>query len=256
MRAQALLAAGTAVIGWALLGCDKDPVKTDLAASSAPATNTPPPLVMATAPAAPKKPQLALDDTAVFVAGERLDLAAPDLKGRIATALSGKPVEGETLVLNAARDTKMPKVTTLFAALIAKKVKGVEVHTPLRDRSAGEVVFVTNAKPSDCSGVGYIAKDSAITVWPISGATADRFSRGLAGPDLTRGSEGLRKRVLACDSNVFFVSADENVTWGLTFDLARATLYPEDAGLPKPRSVSLLVKTPVSGRKVDVDLVE
>ena len=256
MRAQALRAARTAIVGWALLGCDKDPVKTDPAASRTTATIPTPPAPAPTSPAAPTKPQLALDDTAVFVAGERLDLAAPDLKGRIVSALSGKPVEGETLVLNAARDTKMPKVTTLFAALVAKKVKGVEVHTPLRDRSAAEIVFVTNGKPSECSGVGYIAKDSAITVWPASGATADRFSRGLAGPDLTRGSEGLRKRVLACDSNVFFLSADENVTWGLVFDLARATLYPEDAGLPKPRSVSLLVKTPVSGRKVDVDLVE
>ena len=243
-----------AMVSWALLGCDKDPVKTDPPAPTTTPTNQAPPAP--TTPAAPTKPQLALDDTAVFIAGERLDLAAPDLKGRIIAALSGKPVEGETLVLNAARETKMPKVTTLFSALIAKKVKGVEVHTPLRDRSPAEIVFVTNAKPSDCSGVGYIAKDSAITVWPASGATAERFTHGMAGPDLTRGSEGLRKRVLACESSVFFVSADENVTWGLAFDLARATLYPEDAGLPKPRSVSLLVKTPVSGRKVDVDLVE
>jgi len=239
----------------ALVACDKDPApKSDPApaAASTAAAATPAPAP----PAAPTKPQLALDDTAVFVAGERLELTAPDLKGRIVAALSGKPVEGETLVLNAARDTKMPKVTALFAALIAKRVKGVEVHTPLRDRSAAEIVFVTNAKPSDCSAVGYIAKDSAITVWPVAGATAERFTHGMAGPDMTRGSEGMRKRVLSCESNVFFVSADENVTWGLTFDLARAVLHPEDAGLPKPRSVSLLVKTPVSGRKVDVDLVE
>ena len=237
----------------ALVACDKDPVKTDPApvtptASAATATTAP--------PAAPTKPQLAVDDSAIFVAGERLELAAPDLKGRIVAALSGKPVEGETLVLNAARDTKMPKVTALFAALIARKVKGVEVHTPLRDRSPAEIVFVTNAKPSDCSAVGYIAKDSAITVWPVAGATAERFTHGMAGPDMTRGSEGMRKRVLSCESSVFFVSADENVTWGLTFDLARAVLHPEDAGLPKPRSAALLVKTPVSGRKVDVEIVE
>jgi len=237
--------------GWALLSCDKDPAKVAPAPGAATAASTAP-----APPAAPTKPQLAMDDTAVFIAGERIDLAAPDLKGRIVTALAGKPVEGETLALNAARETKMARVTTVFSALIAKKVKGVEVHTPQRDRSPAEIVFVTNGKPSDCSAVGYIAKDSAITVWPASGATADRFTHGMAGPDLTRGSEGLRKRVLACESNVFFVSADEAVTWGLAFDLARATLHPDDGGLPKPRSVSLLVKTPVSGRKVVVELVE
>lgn len=250
---RAVRAAVTIAGALALAACDKDPVKTDPGATAASATAIAAPTP---APVAPTKPQLALDDTAIFIAGERMDLAAPDLTGRIVAALSGKPVEGETLVLNAARDTKTAKVTALFAALIAKKVKGVEVHTPLRDRSDAEVVFVTNAKPGDCSAVGFIAKNSAITVWPVSGATAERFTRGMAGPDLTRGSEGMRKRVLSCDSNVFFVSADEGVTWGLTLNLARAVLYPEDAGLPKPRSASLLVKTPVSGRKVDVDLVE
>lgn len=235
-------------------GCDKDP-KTDrsttaasaasaTAASAAPAAST---------PAAPTKPQLAVDDTAAFVAGERLDLAAPDPKGRIGAALAGKPVEGETIVLNAARDAKLPKVSAMFSALAAKKAKAIEVHTPLRDRSATEMVFVLGAKPEGCSAVGYIAKDSAITTWPVAGATAERFIHGMAGPDLTRGSEGIRKRLLACDSNVWFVSADENVTWGLVFDLAVAVMRPDDAGLPKPRSVALLTKTPVSGRKVDVD---
>ena len=253
VAALCITALTAALIGSAVLGCDKDPATTDPGTTKPAATRTAP---APTPPAPPTKPQLAVDDTAVFIAGERMDVAAPDLKGRVVAALTGKPVEGETLVLNAARDTKMPKVAALFAALVAKKVKGVEIHTPQRDRSAAEIVFVTNVKPSDCSTVGYIAKDSAITTWPVSGATAERFTHGMAGPDLTRGSEGIRKRVLACESSVFFVSADDNVTWGLVFDLARAVLYPEDAGLPKPRSVSLLVKTPVAGRKVDVDLVE
>ena len=204
-------------------------------------------------PAGPTKPQLAVDDNAAFVAGERLEMAAPDPKGRIIGALTGKLVEGETIVLNASRDAKLPKVAAVFAALLAKKAKAIEVHTPLRDRSAAEMVFVVGTKPSDCSAVGYIAKDSAITTWPASGATAERFTHGMAGPDLTRGSEGIRKRLLACESNVWFVSADENVTWGLVFDLVVAVMRPDDAGLPKPRSVALLTKTPVSGRKIEVE---
>ncbi len=236
-------------------GCDKDEAKpTSSAASASAATATPaasappPPFMNGVTP----KPQLAVDDTAAFVAGERIDVAA-DAKGRIAGALAGKQVEGETLVLNASRDAKLPKVAAVFAALASKKAKAVEVHTPLRDRSNAEMVFVLDAKPEGCAAVGYIAKDSAIATWPASGATADRFTHGMAGPDLTRGSEGIRKRVLACDSPAWFAAADDNVTWGLVFDLVIAVMRPDDAGLPKARSVSLLTKTPVPGRKVDAD---
>jgi len=243
-RAFVVIALGALVLG----ACDKDPppptpVTTPSATTAAPEAPA--------APATPTKPQLAVDDTAAFVSGERLDLAAPDAKGRIAAALAQKPVEGETIVLNAARDAKLPKVLAVFAALASKKAKAVEVHTPLRDRSASELVFVIGAKAEGCAAVGFIAKDSAITAWPASGATAERFSHGLAGPDLTRGSEGIRKRVLACDSPTWFVSADDNVSWGLVYDLAIAVMHPDDAGLPKARSVALLGKTPVPGRKVE-----
>ena len=248
-RSVALLA-----VVLAAAACDEKKTEATSAAPSATATPTTPP--PAPTPSAPSKPQLAADDTAVFVAGERIEVAAPDLKGRIAAVLSDKPVAGEDLVLNAARPTKIPKITALFAALIAKKAKSVEVHTPRRDGSDGHVLFGLTLKPSDCSAVGFIAKDNAITVWPVSGAAAERFNHGMAGPDLTRGSEGLRKKTLACDSPVFFVAADDSITWGLTFDLAEATLSADDAGLPKPRTAALLVKTPTSGRKADVDFVE
>jgi hypothetical protein len=239
-----------AFVGVSSSGCDKDEPKPTGATASATVV-TPPPPSPATTGTTPK-PQLAVDDTAAFVAGERIDLST-DAKGRIAGALTGKPVEGETLVLNASRDAKLPKVAAVFAALLSKKAKAVEVHTPLRDRSAADVVFVLDAKAEGCSTVGYIAKDSAIATWPASGATAERFTHGMAGPDLTRGSEGIRKRVLACDAPVWFAAADDNVTWGLVFDMVIAVMRPDDAGLPKARSVALLTKTPVPGRKIEND---
>lgn len=248
-----LLALHAVLASLASSGCDKDEPKPSSTASSSAVTATAaPPVPTATTTAAPSKPQLAVDDTAAFVAGERIELAA-DAKGRIAGALAGKPVEGETLVLNASRDAKLPKVAAVFAALASKKAKAVEVHTPLRDRTNADVVFVLDAKADGCAAVGYIAKDSAIATWPASGATAERFTHGMAGPDLTRGSEGIRKRVLACDSPVWFAAADDNVTWGLVFDLVVAVMRPDDAGLPKARSVALLTKTPVPGRKVESD---
>ncbi len=236
-------------------GCDKDEAKPSASSTASTATTAPAATASAATPvttATPGKPQLAVDDTAAFVAGERVELAA-DPKGHINGALAGKTVEGETLVLNAARDAKLPKVAAVFAALLSRKAKAVEVHTPLRDRSSADIVFVLDAKPEGCSTVGYIAKDSAIATWPASGATAERFTHGMAGPDLTRGSEGIRKRVLACDAPAWFAAADDNVTWGLVFDLVIAVMRPDDAGLPKARSVALLIKTPVPGRKVDAE---
>lgn len=251
-RSRALrLGVGAIATVAALAACDKEAPKGAPASSSAAAPATTP--APAPTPTGPTKPQLAVDDTAAFVAGERLELAGPDPKGRIGGALTGKLVEGETLVLNAARDAKLPRLVAMLSALDAKKAKAVEIHTPLRDRSPAEIVFVLGAKPEGCSPVGFIAKDSAITTWPVSGATAERFTHGMAGPDLTRGSEGIRKRLLACESNTWFVSADDNVTWGLVFDLAYSVMHPDDGGLPKPRSVALLTKTPVPGRKVDTE---
>jgi hypothetical protein len=256
MRTVALGGLAVLALASAGFGCDKDPpAKTeDRPAATASASAAPAPApTPAPTPTGPTRPQLAVDDTAAFVAGERLDMGAPDPKGRIGGSLTGKLVEGETIVLNAARDAKLPKVAAVFAALASRKAKAVAVHTPQRDRSLTELVFVLDAKPEGCSAVGYIAKDSAIATWPASGATAERFTHGMAGPDLTRGSEGIRKRVLACDSPTWFVAADDNVTWGLVFDMALAVMRPEDAGLPKARSVALLTKTPVPGRKVDAE---
>ncbi len=229
-----------------------DPSKGSTSASATASATAAP---TASTPAAPTKPQLAIDDTSAFVAGDRIDLTKPDPRGRLMGALGDKPIAGETVVLNAARETKLPRMTTLFSVLVAKKVRGVEVHTARRDKSTAEVTFVTNMKPADCSPVGYIAKDNAISVWPASGATAERFSHGMAGPDITRGSEGLRKRLVACDAPVWFLSADENITWGVLFDLELAATGNEDGGTPlgRPRSPALLVKTAVPGRKIEVE---
>ncbi|MBX3190832.1 MAG: hypothetical protein KF819_27795 [Labilithrix sp.] len=249
--ASLALALAPALAALAALGCDKDAPKSEPgpAASAPKAAESAPP-----APEPPRKLQLALDDTAVFVGGERVETSGADPKAKIALAFGDKSIEGETLVLNAARDAKMPKVTSLFSVVIGKKVKALEVHTPKRDRSEGVLTFVLSQKPADCSAVGFISKESAITAWPASGATAERFARGMAGPDLTRGSEGIRKRVLACDAPAWFLGADESVTWGLVFDLALAVSQVDDAGaIPAGKSLTLLTKTPVSGRKIEVE---
>lgn len=232
--------------------CDKaDPPPAGKAAPSASVTaaaTTPAP------PAAPTKPQLAIDDTGASVGGDRVDFAAPDAKGRLGVALGGKPVAGEELVLDAARNTKTSKVTTLFSALTAAKVKGVRVRTAKRDGSQAELAFVLGTKLQDCAGVGMIGKDLAIRAWSAAGAGGARFSKGMAGPDNTLGSAGIRKIVDKCESPTWAITADETVTWGLLVDLALSVVQGEDAGPPKARDIVLLPTTTVAGRKVDAEL--
>lgn len=222
--------------------------KAATSASAAPAPTAPVPV------AAPTKPQLAIDDTGASVGGDRVDFTAPDAKGRLGVALDGKRVAGEELVLDAARNTKTSKVTTLFAALGAAKVKAVRVRTAKRDGSQAELGFVLGRKLQDCAGVGMIGKDLAIRAWSAAGTGGARFSKGMAGPDNTLGSAGIRKIVDKCDATTWGITADESVTWGLLVDLALSVLEGEDAGAPKAKDIVLLPTTTVAGRKVDAEL--
>jgi hypothetical protein len=239
-----------ALIGLVFLACDKEPSKLEQMAKPSAVPGT-----VSTAPTPavdtkPVKPQLAVDDTAAFVAGERFDLAQPDPKGRLVAALGTKPVAGETITLEAAREAKTPKVATVIGALAAAKAKGVLVRTRKRDGVTAEIPFVLSPKREACTAVGFIAKDGAINAWTAGGTTAARFTRGMAGPDLTRGSEGVRKLIAACDSPSWAVATDDSVTWGLAIDLVLAVSGAEDGGTPpKAKDVSLVTKA-TPGQKV------
>ncbi|HEY8076341.1 MAG TPA: hypothetical protein VIF62_19585, partial [Labilithrix sp.] len=70
-------------------------------------------------------------------------------------------------------------------------------------------------------------------------------------PDLTRGSEGVRKLVAACDAPAWLVASDDAVTWGLVFDLVLAVSGMDDGGTPpRAREVALAAKA-TPGQKVD-----
>lgn len=245
-----LPAAIAAVLVLGASACDKDDASSSKATSAASgAASTPPPVPEPAPP--PSKPQLAVDDTGASVGSDRVHFISPDTKGRLAVALAGKPVAGEELVLDAARNTKVQKVTTLFAALADAKVKGVRVRTAKRDGTQAEIPFAVGGRLPDCAGVGYIGKDLAIRAWPAGGGVGARFSKGMAGPDNTLGSAGIRKVIDKCDAPTWGVSADDSVTWGLLVDLVLAVTSGEDAGPPKATDLVLLPTTVVPGRKID-----
>jgi hypothetical protein len=190
-----------------------------------------------------------VDDTSFVATGDKVDLTAADAKGRIVAMLANKPmVSGQTLEVDALRDTTMPHFTVAVEALREAKAKALTVKTAQRDRTMGTLaVSLEHAAPSACAAVGMITKDNAVNVWTYAGSTAQRFSHGFAGPDITLGSAALAKAANACDATMAFVSGDDSIKWGVVFDLALAA--SQTAGY-KATSTVVLTKAAVPGRKV------
>lgn len=237
------------VFGLLAAACDEDkvaPKETPAEASApAPATAAPPP--------APKPPLVTVDDKAAMVTGEKVDFAMGDASGRLAALLASMPkVEGEVLELDALRDAKMSNVTSAIAGIKAAKARGVRIKTARRDQSLSELEmdFDHPASPA-CAAVAMVRKDNAVLVWRAGGGTAVRFTHGMAGPDLTLGTAGLRKLAAGCDASVWYLAADGAVKWGLAFDLAMVAAEGDDAGpAMRPKHAIVLLKAPVPGRKI------
>jgi hypothetical protein len=198
-------------------------------------------------------PAISIDDGACTINGEEVLFMAPDARDRIVALLSGKPlVEHQIVAFDAKRETKTPRVESMVAALKKAKATGARIRTAMRDSSTGELVVTFAHGPlSDCAPVAIVARDGSIEVWNSGGGTAQKFARGFAGPDLTLGTQGLRKASAACSSPVWLLGADDNIPWGLTFDLAmRARADVEGGTAVRASEVSLLTRAPVAGRKV------
>jgi hypothetical protein len=239
-----------ALFGPAILACDekKESAPPAPSASAAPketAALGPPPVA--------RPPLVSLDDTACYVGGDKVDFAAPDPRGRLVATVGQKErVANEMLEVQASRDAKTPKVAMVLAVLEAAKAKGALVKTAGRDGAQKTIeLHFDHAPLAACSPAALIGKDGAIQVWPAGGGTGARFTRGMAGPDMTRGTAAVRKHAASCDSPAWAVGADDAVQWGLVFDLVQLSLEPTDAG-KAPGATSLVIpeKAPSPGRKV------
>ncbi len=191
-----------------------------------------------------------MDDTAVTINGSRVAFEGPNPRGRAFGELTGKPkIAGEIVPLVVLRAAKASKVSVVVAALKDAKAKSVVVRAQKRDGQMAELP-IDLGTPPPCAAVAMIGKDVAISVWTVGGATARRFAKGMAGPDLTLGSEGFRKTIAACEGHTAILAADESVSWGLVYDLALTT--KDVAGDPKLAGLAfgLTIEVPVAGRKV------
>jgi hypothetical protein len=158
-------------------------------------------------------------------------------------------IEGRVVDLVAMRNAKPSQVAAAVAALRRARATGAAVKTEARDNSTQRLPlsFATPADP--CTTIAWIAKDAAIDVWPISGGRAKKIFKGLAGPDMTLGTDAVRAVSAGCNASVLVVGADEAMTWGLIFDLATTALTAPGSRT----SAAVLVTSAMPGRKLSFD---
>jgi hypothetical protein len=198
-------------------------------------------------PDPPRAPDVVIDASNVSVGGDRLATGEPGLADKITVFLTDRPmIAGNAVGFVAMRNAKPSQVLAVVTALRKAKAASAIVATEARDGTTQKVPLTFAASVADCVAVAWIARDAAIDVWPAGGGTAQRVIKGLAGPDMTLGTEAMRKQWTRCGASELVVGADDVKPWGLVFDLAMAGL--QASGVHP--SVALLVTSAVPGRKL------
>jgi hypothetical protein len=227
--------------------CDERQERSSGAVEAAPVVAT---TAAAPAPEPPRAPDIIVDASYVSVGSDRLASGEPGLADKLVVFLSGRPmIAGATVSFVAMRNAKPSHVFAVALALRKAKATGAVVKSEARDGTTQKVPLSFAASVADCTTTAWIAKDAAIDVWPAGGGTAKRILKGLAGPDITLGTEAMRKQWSACGASELVVGADDAMSWGLVFDLASAGLQAAMTRL----SIAVLVASAVPGRKVVLD---
>jgi hypothetical protein len=242
---------GVLLLACLLGGCDdksapgKKPPETVAAASVPPVAPAP------TAKADPLQ-GLTVDELGPFLQDTRVDRSAKDGDAKLKAVIEKIPVKGQVVPLAVTRNAKTQDVAAVVAALGNAGAAQVDVKTP--GRSGATVVLKTIPEKlvpestPDCAVVGMIKKDGTSAVWHLKGGTATKFHKGLAGPDLSMTFDGLKDQTKSCASPIWFLSGEQDVIWGLTFDLGQ-TVAAADPPLRATQTV-LLSEAPVAGRPV------
>jgi hypothetical protein len=182
----------------------------------------------------------------VSIGSDRVPTGELGLADKVAVFLTGRPtIEGHTVSLVAMRPAKPSSVVAVVSALRKAKAAGAVLHTDARDGSTKDLPLSFATSSFDCAAVAWIAKDAAIDVWPAGGGTPKRVIKGLAGPDMTLGTEAIMKQAGACNANELFLGADDALTWGLVFDLGTSALSSPGARA----SAAVLMRDANLGRK-------
>lgn len=180
----------------------------------------------------------------------------PDGKQKLADEIEKNKqfVSGTSVKLRADRQAKLLHVAAMLDALANGGATDVVVTTETRTEFPKSVAFAPKSagkSAASCSVVAKVLSERRNAVWSLKGGTAVRSPKGLAGPDMAMTEDSVAAAANRCkESQTVFVSGDEDVEWGLVYDLAAATQSLEKAKFAK---VVLLVPPPTAGRPVKVD---
>lgn len=197
-------------------------------------------------------PELVVDDMGPYLGGKRVAMKATDAKDKLDAIVKELPIQGKPVTLIAEKRATTPHVAAVITALGDAGAPAVVVKTSgARGDMPTEITFTPQAKSppiAPCTIAVTVMQDFSTAVWPTKGATGKRHRKGFAGPDLSQTGDTLKRDIEACDSSVVIVSAEETVSWEMTFNLAGAVLAADEK-----KKVSALVvprEAPVAGRPV------
>ena len=233
------------------LGCEEAPKKNPFD----PPKDAPIPAPPASAiPKPDVAPTLEIDTVSPKVGFERALLQHPEGKAQLTQLLTDAKrwIEGKDVVLIVDRKVKVPWVATYLDELAKVSPSKITIKTETRKEYSQDQHFVPEAKVQapPCSVVGMVTSDYGTAVWKISGGTAGKRTKGMAGPDLSMTGDTIERFAKGCkESSTFFVSVAEGIEWGLAFDLAASSRVVEHA---KFDTSVLLNEIPTAGQKVEL----
>lgn len=180
----------------------------------------------------------------------------PDGKQKLTAEIDANKqfVSGASVAVRIDRQAKLLHVGAMLDALSAAGATDFVVSTDTRTEFPKTVKFLPTAtarSAPSCTVVTKVLSERKNAVWSLKGGTAVRSPKGLAGPDMAMTADNLANAAHRCkESDVVVVSGDEDVEWGLVYDLAAATQTVEKTPFAK---VVLLLPPPTAGRPVKLD---
>ena len=154
-------------------------------------------------------------------------------------------IEGNTVELVAMRNAKPSQVAAVVAALRGEG-HGRVIKTEARDGTTQPMPVSFATSVADCARSRGSPRTPPSTCGRQEAGTAKRVGEGLAGPDMTLGTEAMRRQWSSCSAPELVVGADDVLTWGLVFDLATTVL-----GSPGSRAnAAVLITSAAPGHKL------
>jgi hypothetical protein len=245
------LAAAATFALFGLTACDTpDADKSVEVGAASPGAAAPAPEPAPSAAATPpqeRAPDIIVDRSSVAVGTDRVATGEPSLDDKVRALVAGRPgIEGRTVSVVVMRNAKPSYVTLVVGALRGAKASAADIKSASRDDTTQTLPLSFATSLPECAVAAWIAKDGVIDIWPSAGGTVKRIARGLAGPDMTLGTDTARAQWAGCGSPSIAIGAEDTMSWGLVFDLATGIL-----GAPGSRaSTAILLPTATPGRKL------